>query len=277
MEKVTAVILNYNSSSDCEKCILFLKKQNYDDLGIIVVDNASNDDELGSIKKIAKANDVELICNEANKGFAAGNNVGLRTAVEGGAKWCLVINPDVELRDENYVSKMIAKINEHEEVAMAASSIVLPDGTLQNPQKESTFGEDVFWMGQYIKKNNDNSNWNVEQQKTGYCEKVSGCCFFVSADFLKDINYLDENTFLYCEEAILAKQVESAGKNILYVHDVKADHVHEAEKNSYEKVKRFVESRNYYVKKYSGYNKLQVGAVLVANKMEKVLFRFKKY
>ena len=106
MEKVTAVILNYNSSSDCEKCISFLKKQNYDDLGIIVVDNASNDDELSAIKKISDANSVDLICNEVNKGFAAGNNVGLRAAVKDGAEWCLVINPDVELRDENYVSNV---------------------------------------------------------------------------------------------------------------------------------------------------------------------------
>lgn len=276
MEKVTAVILNYNSSSDCEKCISFLKKQNYDDLGIIVVDNASNDDELGSIKKIAKVNDVELICNETNKGFAAGNNVGLRAAVSDGAKWCLVINPDVELRDENYVSKMIAKINEHEDVAMAASSIVLPDGTLQNPQKESTFGQDVFWMGQYIKKNNDNSNWNVEQQKTGYCEKVSGCCFFVSADFLKEINYLDESTFLYCEEAILAKQVESVGKNILYIADTKANHIHIESKSSFDNIKQYVNSRDYYIKNYSGYNKLQKTLVVFANKLEVLVFRFKK-
>ena len=277
MDKVAAVILNYNSSKDCEKCISYLQKQNYDNLGIIVVDNASNDNELDEIKKVTKDSGVKLLCNEKNKGFAAGNNVGLKKAVNDGAQWCLVINPDVELRDTDYIAHMIKVIDEYDDVAMAASSVVLPDGQLQNPQKESTFKEDAFWAGQYFRKNKDKTNWNVENQKTGYCEKVSGCCFFIKADFLEKIGYMDENTFLYCEEAILAKQVEKENKKVLYVCDVEASHMHENEKNSYSKVKQFVDSRNYYVKKYSGYNKLQVGVVLFANKMEKILFRLKRY
>lgn len=275
MDKVSAVILNYNNSSDCEKCISFLKKQDYDSLDIIVVDNASDNDEINAINEITKNNSVELVLNETNKGFAAGNNIGLKKAVDGGAKWCLVINPDVELRDSNYVSHMIKRINEFEDVAMAASSVVLPDGKLQNPQKESTFAQDVFWAGQYLKLKKKESNWNVEQQKTGYCEKLSGCCFFINSEFLKEIGYLDENTFLYCEEAILAKQISNRGKKVLYVSDVVAHHMHSDEKSSYKKIKEYVKSRDYYVKKYSGYNKAQVGIVLMANKMEKVIFKFK--
>ena len=40
-EKVYAIILNYNSFSDTKKCIEHLKKQNYENLRIVVVDNAS--------------------------------------------------------------------------------------------------------------------------------------------------------------------------------------------------------------------------------------------
>ena len=40
-EKLTVIILNYNSSLECEKCISFCQKQKYDNLNIIVVDNAS--------------------------------------------------------------------------------------------------------------------------------------------------------------------------------------------------------------------------------------------
>ena len=86
---------------------------------------------------------------------------------------------------------------------------------------------------------------------------------------------MDEKTFLFCEEAILAKQVKNSERKILYVHDVTAHHMHKTEKDSYNKIKQFVESRNYYIKKYSGYNKLQVAMVLFANKIEKIVFRVK--
>ena len=42
-EKVSAIILNYNSGSDSIKCIGFLLKQDYNNLDIIVVDNHSSD------------------------------------------------------------------------------------------------------------------------------------------------------------------------------------------------------------------------------------------
>lgn len=47
-------------------------------------------------------------------------------------------------------------------------------------------------------------------------------------DFLKCIGYLDESTFLYCEEAILANQIKQLGKNILFVPSLCAFHAHQA-------------------------------------------------
>ena len=43
MNKIVAVILNYNSCEDTEKCVRYIKEQNYDNLDIVIVDNASTD------------------------------------------------------------------------------------------------------------------------------------------------------------------------------------------------------------------------------------------
>lgn len=279
MIKVSAILLNYNSSRDCEKCIHFLKKQKYDNMEIIIVDNASsNSEEEDKLKKLRNQEGVKVIFNRINSGYSAGNNIGLRAAVEAGAQWCLIINPDVELRDDSYIEHMVDKMSKYEKVAVAASSVVMPDGKLQNPQKESTFLYDFLWPLQYLKKKEEKSNWNVDKQETGFCDKISGCCLFVKSDFLESINYLDETTFLYCEEAILSKQVLNAGKKILYIHDCVANHEHiKQEKSSPKKrMKIFLKSRRYYIKRYSGYGKIKKLLALFSNRFEEVIWNFKR-
>ena len=58
MKKVTAIVLNYNSFADCEKCLGFLRKQDYPNLSIIVVDNCSTME--GEQKRL------EEICEESD-------------------------------------------------------------------------------------------------------------------------------------------------------------------------------------------------------------------
>ncbi len=38
-----------------------------------------------------------MLVNDANLGFAEGNNVGIRRALELGAEWVLILNNDVEV------------------------------------------------------------------------------------------------------------------------------------------------------------------------------------
>ena len=44
------------------------------------------------------------------------------------------------------------------------------------------------------------------------CESINGSCFLVHADFLKEIGFLDEGTFLYFEELILGRQMLDHGR-----------------------------------------------------------------
>lgn len=131
MNKVVAVVLNYNSAKDSKKCLEYLLKQDYADFEIVVVDNNSpmNDyQKLESDIDTLQSNKIELIRNNTNSGFSAGNTIGLCRAREKNAKWSLVINPDVELRDESYITEMICAISKAYEAAVAASNVILPNG-----------------------------------------------------------------------------------------------------------------------------------------------------
>lgn len=79
MNKVVAVVLNYNTAKDSKKCLEYLLKQDYADFEIVVVDNNSpmNDyQKLESDIDTLQSNRIELIRNEINSGFSAGNNIG---------------------------------------------------------------------------------------------------------------------------------------------------------------------------------------------------------
>lgn len=280
MDKVTAIILNYNSSQDCEKCVSFLMKQDYENLSIILVDNASTDTkELGILEEISKKNNIKLISSKNNGGFSAGNNIGLKEAVSEGCEWALIINPDVELRDSCYISYVMEQISNFEEAAVVGTNIVMPSGMKQNPMRELHAWEEILWPVEMIKQKLGLWDGYRSEDKTGYCEKVSGCCFFVSREYLEKAGYLDENVFMYCEEPILAKNVAKMGYKELYIREVTANHEHYSHQkagNSAIKMQLFLKSRIYYIQNYSSYNWLQKKAAIVSRKIQGKTWEKKK-
>ncbi len=255
--KVTAIILNYNSSLDCKKCVDYLKKQDYSNLSIIIVDNKSSDvSEEKKLIQICNNNNIKLIMNSANSGFSAGNNVGIKAAINDGAEWILVINPDVELRDPHYISYVVDQIPKWSSAVVIGTNTLLPSGQKQNPMREITFFEEIFWPIEWFKQKIGVWDGYRSKDETGYCEKVSGCCFFISKKFLIENSFLDESVFMYCEEPILCKSVIKLGYRELYIKEVTAYHEHyEKQKigNNSSKMQLFLKSRIYYIEKYSDY------------------------
>lgn len=282
MKKITAIILNYNSAKDTEKCLYYLSKQNYSNLEIIVVDNASTRiDEDKKLQELNKKYNITYLKNDINNGFSAGNNIGIRYSLndndnDNEPEWFLIINPDVELRDNYYIYNALNIISKYEKVVVAGTEICLPSGIQQNPLIEKKFFDELL-IGQFFSKVfKKHSNVN-KLKETGYCQKLIGCCFFIKADFLKEIGYLDEGTFLYCEESILASQVIKHGYNELFVSNIVANHEH------YEKLKQgkrgkkmqtMIKSRIYWIKKYSNYNKIVKIFLVLSKRIQMFVWKF---
>ena len=280
MKRIAVVLLNYNSSADCDKCIEFLLKQTYPIERIIVIDNNSSISDVEVLKRVCnKSETIELILNKENRGFSAGNNIGLIKATELAIDWCLVINPDVELRDENYIDIMLREIEKWPEIVLAGSNIVLPSGEWQNPQRESTFYESFFWPIESIKRKifNTSNNYLCERV-TGYCEKLCGACFFVCVDFIRAVNYMDENIFLYSEEAVLSAKVKMANKRALYVNETTAYHEHYATKkaSSRERMIKFIDSRLYYYEKYGDLSRIKLWLIKLSLMFEKAIWKHRR-
>jgi Predicted glycosyltransferases len=94
--KVSTIVLNWNNAPDTEKCITSLLEQDYKNIDIVVVDNGSTDGSDKTLKqRFGGVRNIELIFLEKNTGFAEGNNIGIRRALEQRTDCVFILNNDV--------------------------------------------------------------------------------------------------------------------------------------------------------------------------------------
>ena len=301
--QIAVILLNYNSSSDCKKCLSFLQKQDGVELDVIIVDNASRNEDKEELRKLESwrvgraplnlpkgetlklgkvgeslgaIRNITLIEAEENRGYNAGNNLGLHYAAEKGYKYALIANPDMEFPDPLYIKKLIpplaptgGRLNTEAEyvpslneegwggaTVIVASDIVTPEGIHQNPMlPEGDWKSSFGWIKGFFKKPKKGEAYDFigDFKNSGYCSKVSGCALMVDLNFIKEIGFFDEYPFLYCEEAILAKQVERKGRKMYYTSDTQAIHRHvKSEKGDPRpRFRQWNRSRQYFIRKYS--------------------------
>lgn len=249
--KIGIILLNYNSFIDCKKCITYLKRQKNINYEIIVVDNCSSSKEHLLISNLCKNENCTFISSIANKGYNAGNNIGIKYAIGEKYEYSLIINPDVELRQADYLHKLVSVIEKDNDVVAIGSDILNLDGIHQNPMCRDGNWKTCFnWISQLFPYQKVNSNiW----RNSGYCYKLSGCCFLIRNSFLEKIKLFDEGVFLYCEEAILSKQVEKHHLKMFYYSESQAIHAHKinTKGNPINRINNWKKSRLYFIEKYS--------------------------
>lgn len=231
--KIATIILNYNSSADCKRCIADLLQQEDVEQEIIVVDNCSRTEERDAAEGFCKKNGTTFIANAINSGYNAGNNVGLRYAAEKGYEYALIANPDMQFPQRDYLKKLITPMLNDNEIVVCGSDIVTPEGVHQNPKQR---GKDCLrgyfqWIKDFItlkrKRNANNPDWIEDPATSKECRCLNGCCFFINLGFAKEIGFFDEGTFLYGEEPILGAIVEENKKKMFYNATTFAIHNHQ--------------------------------------------------
>jgi len=295
--KIAAVILNYNSFEDTLQCVTNLQTQSAKHQ-IIIVDNQSQPQErtmlkewfetLKNNKAFFKITDIKedivlfsqgehsqleimLVLNDKNRGYASGNNVGLKIANRLGATSALIINPDIKILDSSYLESLENALFSDNSIAISASQITNQNGTKENPlQLHQSFFIDFFWFIRlpYIKLrsliiNNQSIKKHdaieVTHDSVSFVKKVSGACFLIKMNFLQEIDFLDEGTFLYLEETILSLQAKKMKRNILFVGNLNAVHCHDYVEKQISAQNSIIGANSYlhYLEYHSHFNRLQ--------------------
>ena len=275
MRKIGFVIVNYNDAKTTIRLLNQLKEfKNIDK--IIVVDNNSTDDSYTQLKKQEKGN-ISIIKTNENKGYASGMNTGAKYLIEKIGKCNIIFsNSDIIIKNAKDLNTLSSNINS--EIAVA-SPVIEEHGTLNRGWKKTTaFTESLLnlpYISRYFKKKKLYYKNEHYQKDKSYVDVVSGCFFMVDSEALEQVDYFDENTFLYYEELIFAKKLEKAGKKLIVDNRVKVIHDHSVtiDKNikRINKYKILKASQRYYVKNYLKGNLLEMALLYITNKLSLII------
>lgn len=203
--KVHVVLVNWNGLENTLECISSLKKTNYINLKIVVIDNGSKNKEATLIKN--RFPDVHLIKNTHNEGYCRANNQGIKYAIKQRSKYILLLNNDTVVKSdflktlvnfaqkENFKGILTPKILYYKKNIIWAMGGSVPIIT-SIPKM----------IGQGRIKNSNNKIIDVDY--------APGCALFINTSVIKKTGSLDETYFAYYEDTDLSYRVKKLGYKI---------------------------------------------------------------
>lgn len=274
MKKLAVIILNYKTWRETLQEIQEVHSKEdvaYED--IIIVDNASPNESYQQLKVSSMQLGFKLIKSEKNVGYASGNNIGLRYALAEEYKYAWILNNDIILNGDQCVLKMINTFEKDEMIAVVNPDVYSTEGYLYNRDAiRPSFFDFTFGMIGYRKKGRQ----IIDEGGYAYIYRPQGCCMLVDLKKLQEIDFLDEHTFLYCEEIILAERLLKkqylcaccTNTNIIHNHSktVKSN----IAKYSLIKIKNT--SFRHYLKTYRYFGKIKVFVCLCFNTLKLWLY-----
>lgn len=197
MEDLAIIILNYNSFDDTNREVSSLLKEGVPAGSIYVADNNSQDRQ--RIEQLGSERNIHILLNNYNGGYAYGNNVAIKKALEHGKNYFLLLNPDIEISIAT-ISRLYKDLKEIPGLAMIGPRIcyrnernkIFSDGGLLFPEKG--------FMGDHVhyEKPKDSITISDYNYDINY---VDGSALMFRKEILNDIGFMNEKFFMYYEES----------------------------------------------------------------------------
>jgi len=225
--KLSIIILNYKSKDLVRELLnnidqLFLPW----DYEIIVVDNASYD---GIDKIVKNRKRVKFIQSRKNKGFAAGNNFGIKKAQ---GKYIMICNPDLAIFSDA-IQILYQYMEENPIVALAGPRLVNADKSLQYSCTHFPDWHLPFYRRTFLGKTKKGKAWldnyfmkGLNYAHNFYVPALFGACLVVRSSVLSDVGLFDERYFMYMEDLDWSRRFWEKGYKVAYVGEAEVIHLH---------------------------------------------------
>lgn len=193
---VFVLVLNYCSLEDTLACVAAIRKIDYPGLRLLVIDNASPDRSGPELERhIAQS---EFLQMPKNRGYAGGNNEGIKVALHADAEYILIVNPDVRLPPDTVTTcldifrkdQSIAAINS---VQVGADGRTIDRSFLAGVLIPSGYTDKVFRPGTYP---------NLFEVRA-----LFGAALMVKAEAFRKVGGFDPLYFAYGEDVDLSTRM----------------------------------------------------------------------
>lgn len=259
---IGVVVINYHSE---DKTIEFVRTELpriSEEYAVVIVDNGSTENSRNRLLEAFKGADqyVFVVPSEENLGFAKGNNLGAKVAINQFKPDILLFaNNDIRITGSDTVADMAAKLRSLDKAGALGPKVLGLDGRCQSPEPFISFYDRHIAL--YFKSlfsSSSQAYWEEYSQTAaeGFHYRISGSFFMVKTDDYAACGGMDPNTFLYAEEMILSERLKRIDKGVYYYPEVSVIHEHGATtKKYYDRVKvrelKYL-SEKYYYKTYIG-------------------------
>lgn len=215
--RVAAIVVNWNRWSDTLRCLASLKASTGVDLSIVVVDNASTDGSRAAIELAYP--DVEIMRNDANLGFAEGNNVAIRRLLRRGIPYLLLLNNDAIVAPDA-IARLVAPLEVNAALGVTSGAVCY----FSRPDTVWSAGGRIDWRTGAV-----GSDWygaDIAELPADpwSVDHVTGCCMLVRGSAIVRAGMLDPRFFMYYEETEWCARLTRAGYGILVVPDARVWH-----------------------------------------------------
>lgn len=209
---VCIIIVNYNNLSDTLECVESLKKVNYTNKKIIIIDN--NSTEKITDAQIDPDSGITIINNETNLGFTGGNNTGIKIAAGFNPKYLLLLNNDTTV-SKDFLGHMVRVMenNAEIEIAGAVNCYYSRPGTIWQTGghlRKFSGSLKMFYWGQKLES---------LPPELIQCDYVPGSSLMVRAETIKIIGLLNDDFFFQCEDLDWGMKIRQRNKKIVCIPD----------------------------------------------------------
>jgi len=218
---VAVVILNWNGKDFLEKFLPSVIASSYENLSIVVADNASTDDSVAFLQN--NFPQILIIRNPSNEGFAKGYNTALNRV---SADYYVLLNSDVEVT-EGWIEPVISLMESDQKIAACQPKIL----SFYEKNKFEYAGAAGGWIDKYGYPfsrgrvfdfcEHDNGQYNDREEIFW----ASGAAFFVRSAVYDELEGFDESFFAHQEEIDLCWRMQRAGYKIFVVPSSVVYHV----------------------------------------------------
>jgi GT2 family glycosyltransferase len=214
---VSVIIVNWNTRDLLRGCLQSVLTETTASTEVIVIDNASADGSAAMVA--AEFPQVLVIANTDNKGFAAANNQGLRIAK---GRNLLLLNPDTIILD-GAIDRMLDWLVDHPDVGGAGCQVWETPDRIQltcfadpGPLNLTIIQMGLMRLARFVPAFGHPWYLNWDRLSEKDVDVVSGMFLLVPRAVFDAVGLLDEDFFVYAEEADWCRRIRKAGWRVVF-------------------------------------------------------------
>ena len=238
--RISIIVVNWNLPQETLACVHSLSKSSYRNFEVVLVDNASSDNSVGWFNK--ELSQAVLLTSPVNLGYAGGNNIGIRYALQHQADYILLLNNDTEVHS-NLLEKMLWAAQKEPGVGILGPAVYYFD----DPNRIWGLGSRHKWWSPIpidVGRNQVNKGRFKEFLEVDY---VTGCAMWIKATVFFQIGFLDESFFMYYEDAEFCHRARRAGNRIGVVPGATVFHKVSQSSRSFRGKALYYQTRNRFI------------------------------